>query len=249
MRILLWGTGSMSSALALGLNSQGFEFLLYNPTRAKAEGLKRRLKNAELWQGQSFDVVVLGFKPQKLSEVMEELTRILKPETLVLSLLAGVKLEKLQRHFGSRVIRLMPNLAIAEGRGVCLWSSPLDKKDNAFWQVSLNALGFAPSVSEPELDLYTLHAGCSPAYMYFLIHEMKELAQRAGGDPALAAKILTLSLQGALGQLTGEEDFKALITQVASKGGVTEATLSHWQESGALSQGLEAGLKRIQQLS
>lgn len=239
----------MSSALAQGLDSQGFEFLLYNPTRAKAEGLARRLKNAELWQGQSFDVVVLGFKPQKLSEAMEELTSLIKPETLVLSLLAGVKLEKLQRHFGPRVIRLMPNLAIAQGSGVCLWSSPLDKKDNSFWQKSLNALGFAPSVSEPELDLYTLHAGCSPAYMYFLIHEMKELAQRAGGDPALAAKILTLSLQGVLGQLTGEEDFKALISQVASKGGVTEATLSHWQESGAISQGLEAGLKRIQQLS
>ena len=114
MRILLWGTGSMSSALALGLNSQGFEFLLHNPTRAKAQGLSARLKNAELWKGQKFDVVVLGFKPQKLSEAMEELTRILKPETLVISLLAGVKLEKLQSLLGPRVIRLMPNLAIAE---------------------------------------------------------------------------------------------------------------------------------------
>ena len=249
MRILLWGTGSMSSALALGLNSQDLVFLLHNPTRTKAESLGMRLKNAELWQGQQFDVVVLGFKPQKLSEAMDELTPIISPQTLVISLLAGVKLEKLQRFFGPRVIRLMPNLAIAEGRGVCLWSSPLDKKENAFWQQTLNTLGFAPLVSEPELDLYTLHAGCSPAYMYFLIQEMKELAQRAGGDPELAAKILTLSLQGALGQLTGEEDFKGLITQVASKGGVTEATLSHWQQSGALSQGLEAGLKRIQQLS
>ena len=239
----------MGSALLKGLVSGDVEFLLHNPTRQKAEALSQSLPRAKVWAGEDFDVIVLGFKPQKLSEAQAEITRILKSDTLVLSLLAGVKLSKLQELFGARVIRLMPNLAIAEQRGVCLWSSPLSGSENTHWQQRLNQLGFAPAVSEMELDLYTLHAGCAPAYMYFLIQEMKDLASRAGGDPQLAAKILTLSLQGALQKLTGDEDFKSLITQVASKGGVTEATLKHWQESGTLGQGLEAGLSRIKQLS
>ncbi len=239
----------MSSALALGLGSQGHEFFLYNPTLSKAQSLKGQLKKAQLWQGQDFEAVVLGFKPQKLTEAMSDLSAIVTPQTLIISLLAGVKLEKLQTLFHSRVLRLMPNLAIAENKGVCLWSSLLEAQENRFWQTTLNSLGFAPQVEERELDLYTLHAGCSPAYLYFLIQEMKDLAQQSGGDPALAAKILTLSLQGALDKLKGDEDFQGLITQVASKGGVTEATLKHWNESGAIASGLKAGLERIQQLS
>ncbi len=239
----------MSSALALGLEGQEVEFSLFNPTITKAQALSSKLSKAAIWNGEKFDAIVLGFKPQKLSEAVVALKPLLKPDTLIISLLAGVKIQKLQSLLGTMVLRLMPNLAIAEGKGVCLWSSSLSANENVLWQKNFNALGFAPLISEIELDLYTLHAGCSPAYMYFLIQEMKDFAAQSGGDSKLAAKILIRSLQGALNQLSGEEDFNSLITQVASKGGVTEATLKSWKESGAIDSGLKAGLDRIQQLS
>lgn len=238
----------MSSALALGLINSGLEFICYNPTNSKALDLAQKLKGV-VWSGQDFEAVVLGFKPQKLSEAESELKKIIKPSTLVISLLAGVKISHLKTAFDAQVVRLMPNLLIAQGSGVCLWSSTLSEGSNTFWQQKLNLLGFAPFMSEKEIDLYTLHAGCSPAFLFFLIQEMKNIAQENRGDSSLAAQILVHSLKGTIASLSGSEDFEAMMSKVASKGGVTEATLKSWKESSAIAVGLRKGLQRISELS
>ena len=248
MKILIWGCGSMSSSWALGLQESGLEFICYNPTPSKAQELAQKLKGV-VWSGQDFDAVVLGFKPQKLAEAEDELKKIIKPDTLVISLLAGVKMSRLKTAFNAPVIRLMPNLLIAKGSGVCLWSSTLSSDANAQWQQNFNRLGFAPYMSEKEIDLYTLHAGCSPAFLFFLIQEMKNIAQENGGDSTLAAQILVQSLKGTIQDLEGVEDFEAMMNKVASKGGVTEATLKSWKDSSAFAVGLRKGLQRISELS
>lgn len=248
MKILIWGCGSMSSSWALGLKDSGLVFICYNPTPSKAVELAQKLKGT-VWSGQDFDAVVLGFKPQKLSEAENELKKIIKPDTLVISLLAGVKMTRLKSNFSSSVVRLMPNLLISTGSGVCLWSSTLGKEQNEFWQQKLNLLGFAPFMSEKEIDLYTLHAGCSPAFLFFLIQEMKTIAQENGGDSTLAAQILVQSLKGTIDGLKGDEDFEAMMNKVASKGGVTEATLKSWKDSSSFALGLRKGLQKISELS
>ncbi|MCK5434680.1 MAG: NAD(P)-binding domain-containing protein, partial [Dehalococcoidales bacterium] len=56
------------------------------------------------------DVVVLAIKPQNLAEVMAELSGQLKPAQLVLSIIAGARINTLRLGLNhSRVVRVMPN--------------------------------------------------------------------------------------------------------------------------------------------
>src|SRR3712207_4374357 len=65
-------------------------------------------------------VVLLGIKPQKLDEVAPLLEPALEPETIVLSILAGVEFASQRTRFPRTrtLIRAMPNLPVALGKGV-----------------------------------------------------------------------------------------------------------------------------------
>ena len=255
MRILIWGCGVMSEAMASGLkqSSSTFEYLTYNPSIEKAISLAKKLSGKIYQPGDQFDVVMLGFKPQKLKEASETLRPLLEKcaqPPLILSLLAAVQLSQLQKHLQQeRILRLMPNLLVSKGEGVVLWSGELALEEKDFWQQTLSNLGLAPHVSEKDLDLYTLVAGCSPAYLYYWAQKMVEFMVEQGGDSQLAQAILKQAWMGAAQNLS--HDLSLLIKQVASKGGVTEASLEFWQQShpNYIGLGLQEGLAKIKQLS
>ncbi|HVY85488.1 MAG TPA: 2-dehydropantoate 2-reductase N-terminal domain-containing protein, partial [Caulobacterales bacterium] len=65
------------------------------------------------------DVVVLAVKPQSFKEAAIEARRFVGPNTLILSVMAGVTMEALVRELGAqRVIRAMPNTPGRIGQGV-----------------------------------------------------------------------------------------------------------------------------------
>ncbi len=230
MRILLWGSGQMARHFSLGLKSHSkgaWHFLCHNPSAEKAQALAQELGGRVFAAGMSVDVVVLGFKPQKLSEAAAQLAG-LAPGKLVVSLLAAVEHETLRAHFPqSEILRAMPNLSVALRQGVVLWNGEgLSAQHRAVWSEALSSLGLAREMSDAEIDLYTLVSGCAPAYLYALIQELGAGLAALGADPALARELLLKSFAGALAGSRGEEDLTEKISQVASKGGVTEAVLA-----------------------
>lgn len=253
MRILIWGCGNMARAMALGLKSSDpqIEFLCWNPTMSKAQELSREL-NGSVWQsGDEFEAVMLGFKPQKLSEGLTLLKSHLKADTILISLLAATQIKKfLTATPCTQIVRLMPNLGVATGDGVVLWGQQgLKATDIVTWQKRLNGLGLAPLMSEEHIDLYTLHSGCAPAYLYQWVHDAGEFAALNGGDAELARKILIEAFKGTLKKLDSQEDMNHKISQVASKGGVTEAVLTTWKKvcGDYIKQGLTAGLAKMKE--
>lgn len=253
MRILIWGCGQMARAMAVGLKSSDpqIEFLCWNPTLSKAQELAREL-DGQVWQaGDKFDAAMLGFKPQKLTEGLTLLRPHLAENTILISLLAGTQIKKfLLTTPCQRVVRLMPNLAVASGHGVVLWGHHgLESEEVSKWQLRLNGLGLAPLMSEEHIDLYTLHSGCAPAYLYQWIYDAGEFAADNGGDAQLARKILIEALKGSLAKLDANEDMNQKIAQVASKGGVTEAVLKTWKKvcGDYIAQGLTAGLAKMKE--
>ncbi len=243
----------MARAMALGLKSSDsqIEFLCWNPTMSKAQELSRELAGRVWKSGDEFEAVILGFKPQKLSEGLTLLKSHLKAETLLISLLAATQMKKfLTVTPCHQIIRLMPNLGVATGDGVVLWGQQgLTPKDVSAWQQRLNGLGLAPLMSEEHIDLYTLYSGCAPAYLFQWIHDAGEFAAINGGDAELARKILIEAFKGTLARLDGDEDMKDNIAQVASKGGVTEAVLSGWKTTSPeyIKIGFAAGLEKMKE--
>ena len=114
-RILLFGYGTMASAMLEGWLASGLEprrFTVYNP-RPKPVPAGVAF-TTEVPEG-PFDAVVLGVKPQKLAEVAPELEPLLGPNTVLVSMLAAVDLDALTKRFARAraIARLMPNLAAA----------------------------------------------------------------------------------------------------------------------------------------
>lgn len=253
MKLLIWGCGNMARAIALGLKRSDpqIKFMCWNPTLSKAQELSREL-GGQVWQsGDEFEAVILGFKPQKISEALFLLNSHLKVETILISLLAATQIKKFINLTPSkRVIRLMPNLGVATGDGVVLWGQlGLSSTEVAFWQQRLNGLGLAPLMDEEHIDLYTLHSGCAPAFLFQWIHDAGEFAAKNGGEAELGRKILIEAFKGTLARLEAKEDMAHKISQVASKGGVTEAVLLTWKNvcSDYIQKGLAAGLAKMKE--
>ncbi len=251
MKILVWGCGNMASAFVQGLarSHKELEFICWNPSPAKARSLALSVSGSVLSDGAvlpAVDAVVLGFKPQKLAEAAPALSQ-LAVGTTVISLLAAVDVSRLQTFFPTAsLIRVMPNLAVARGQGVVLWHGT-----SHIWAKYFQSLGLAPQVSEQLMDVYTLHAGCSPAFLFAWIDEAATFAVKNGGEAELARKILIKAWQGALVGLENDSESMAeKITAVASKGGVTRAALDGFAQCAPdyIEQGFAAGLKRIQEL-
>ena len=62
---------------------------------------------------------MLGFKPQKLDEVAPGLAPHVGPETILVSMLAGVRRHACASVFRSAraIVRVMPNLPVAQRQG------------------------------------------------------------------------------------------------------------------------------------
>jgi len=245
----------MARSFALGLRrSEQDEFYCWNPSLEKAKNLASELGGvvvqAEL---PKVDVVILGFKPQKLSTASSELEAALKEQNpIILSLLAAVETAALKPAFPhKKILRVMPNLPVKDGAGVVLWhKGELSVSESGYWQKRFDAMGLSAEMSEKDIDLYTLHAGCSPAFLYAWIDAAADFAVKNGGDSELAKRILIQAWSGTVqGLAQGTLDMQARIEAVASKGGVTRAALDGFALNPTYIQdGFAAGLKRIAEL-
>jgi len=230
----LVGCGNMAGAMVEGWRRAGVDFTgvtVIRPSGTPVEGIRTvtRLPDG------TPRFVMLGFKPQKLDEVVPELANRCGAGTLVLSLLAGVELASLKARFplARSIVRVLPNLPVAIGAGVL----PVHGDGDAAHEVVelLRPLGMVIATArEDGLAAIGALAGAGPAYVARFADALAAAGSAHGveGD-ALAIALQTLVGTAALMQATGENGTQ-LARRVASPGGTTEAGLSVLDASGAL---------------
>jgi pyrroline-5-carboxylate reductase len=70
------------------------------------------------------DVVVLSIKPQAVDKVFDDIRECLKSDVLVLSIVAGVPINRISNGLGRKmVVRSMPNTPAQIGEGITVWTS------------------------------------------------------------------------------------------------------------------------------
>ncbi len=256
--VLVYGCGKMARAFALGLQKANpqMRFSCWTPSGDKARALAQDLGG--IWvqdlsqMPSTVDTVILGFKPQGLSTAAPDVQKLFPPATLFVSLLAAISLQTLSQYFpGHPLVRVMPNLAVETNQGVVLWKSHATSPAQLqLWQRALGSLGMAPELSEDHIDLYTMHSGSAPAFLYQWLRDAGVFAETNGGDPQLAVRIFAQALRGALSTELVFDELEDKIAAVTSKGGVTRAALDEWLTSDPeyLVRGFTAGLSRLKEL-
>lgn len=195
----------------------------------------------------TFDILVLGIKPQMLASLAPEIGRLLAPEATLLSILAGIRTDSLAEHFPSaRIYRVMPNLAASLGKSPLGVFAPTNSNVPRTDIAELLApLGTPVWIAdENHMDAVTALAGSGPAFVYRF---MDALAQGgvAAGLPNDVATLLAVSMVEGAAMLaaTSDETPATLAARVTSPGGTTAAGLSVLDDADALNRLIADTLK------
>jgi pyrroline-5-carboxylate reductase len=246
--ILIFGCGNMGGAMLRGWMAAGVapeRFTVVDPVASDLpEGVMLHRSAAGL--GRIFDTVLLGIKPQMLATLAPDITPLLAPDALLISILAGSPTTALATHFpNARLVRLMPNLAAAIGKSpLGLFSAQSDYALRAEVEAMLSALG-APVWLDEEahMDAVTALAGSGPAFVYRFIDALAQGGVAAGLAPDVAAKLALSMVEGAALLATGADESPAqLADRVTSPGGTTAAGLAVLDKDTALQKLIEATL-------
>jgi pyrroline-5-carboxylate reductase len=175
-------------------------------------------------------IVLLGMKPYQLDAVAAKLAPILDPETILISILAGVELVSLHGRFPTprTIIRAMPNLPVRVGKGVIgLVSDSTELIARALITGLMATLGHAEWFEdEAGFELASELTGAGPAFLFRFIDALAAAAQEFGLSYEQAARLALRMVEGA-GALAAAsaDDPETLARKVASPGGTTEAGL------------------------
>lgn len=247
-RILIYGYGNMASAMVEGWLASGLSpesFTIYNP---RPKPVPEGCRFASAPPEGPFDVAVLGFKPHMLADIAPEMQALVGPETVVLSILAGVELATLAGHFprADGIVRFMPNLAVALGKSPnALIADRLSSDQREAVTDLAERLGSAEWLEDEALfDLVTALAGSGPGFVYRFIDALAAGATELGLGQEQAERLAVQMVEGAgaLASASGHTPAE-LARRVASPGGMTQKGLDVLDADEALTKLVTATLR------
>lgn len=192
------------------------------------------------------EVLFLAIKPQVFEAVAAELVEnVVSPEEqLVISIMAGVTLNKLEWAFpGQAVIRAMPNTPATVGAGITAIAAGNHVQIGHLEQAQriFKAVGEVVEVPETMLDAVTGLSGSGPGYVALVVEALTDGGVAAGLPRAIASQ---LALQTVLGtaQLLKDTGMHPaeLKDRVTSPGGTTIAGIGELERAGFRSALIEA---------
>src|SRR3954471_7519874 len=263
-RIGMLGAGNMAGALIRGLlasKSVTADQIVASDVRAEhlkeletKYGIKTFSDNRQL--AAVSNLVVLAVKPQVIDRVLDQMADAFLPDTLLVSIAAGVPIRSLEARLPEHVhvVRAMPNtaaIALAGATGIApgARATPQDIEDT---QAMFNAIGRSVVLDESLIDAVTGLSGSGPAYIMVIIEALADGGVKVGlhRDTALLLAAQTVYGSAKLLLETGEHPGR-LKDMVTSPGGTAIAGL-HTLESGGLRRTLidavEAATNRSAQL-
>jgi len=227
------GEAILSAILARGL-SQPQTISVSDISEARRQHLEQKYNVVVTSSNQQAiekaDVVILAIKPQSLAEAMAGLNSQFEPNQLVLSIIAGTRIDTLRK--GLRhgcIVRAMPNTPAQIGEGISVWTATPDVTEEQKEQASsvLGAMGKEIYVDDEKyIDMATAVSGSGPAYIFLFMESLVEAAVHIGLSREMAQELVFETLLGS-GHFAQRSDktLAELRRMVTSPGGTTAAAL------------------------
>jgi pyrroline-5-carboxylate reductase len=201
------------------------------------------------------DILLLAIKPQVFDAVIAPLEKSGRSTQLIVSILAGVPLQRLEKAFPNQpVIRAMPNTPATVGAGMTA-IAPGSHAQFSHLQTArqlFEAVGAVVDVPEQSIDAVTGLSGSGPGYVAVMIEALIDGGVAVGLPRATATQLAIQTVLGTaeLLQTTGIHPAE-LKDRVTSPGGTTIAGISHLESVGfrsALIEAVRAAYERSREL-
>ena len=245
MKIAFIGGGVMGEAMLSAILDKGLSLpqaiSVSDVNQARCQHLGQKYgvavmsNNRQAIEGSN--VVVLAIKPQNLVEVMAELGGQLKSAQLVLSIIAGARINTLRRGLNHhRVVRVMPNTPAQIGEGISVWTATAEvTKQQKRWAASiLGAMGKEIYVDDEKyIDMATAVSGSGPAYIFLFVESLVSAAVDIGLPRDMAQELVLEVMLGSVHFMhkSGKEAAE-LRRMVTSPGGTTAEALLQLEKGG-----------------
>ncbi|MFT6541429.1 MAG: pyrroline-5-carboxylate reductase [Maricaulis maris] len=240
-RIALIGGGNMGGALAAGLlrTKRGAvaadELVVIDPSPGEVvQDLASQSGVAVLPEltadaAATLELAILAVKPQIFEQVATSLADALPDTTGVVSIMAGVTLNRLTMALGDRaIVRAMPNTAAAVGAGVsvCVANEAGEALEKTVTRLLKTAGTVEWVADERMIGAVTAVSGSGPAYVFLLAEALAGAAFAEGLPRELADKLAreTIIGAGALLAKSGKSP-QELRRAVTSPNGTTQAAV------------------------
>ena len=241
LKIAFLGGGNMAGALIEGLLKQGIAadcLHVIDINEQTQEHWRKRglsVSNAPDKLLCQCSIWVLAVKPQQLREVVAKAKQFLQPDTIVLSIAAGISMSSLSQWLGDDtspwplVVRAMPNTPALVEKGMTGLAASAGLHTNHRDDIEriMGSVGEVVWVdSDAMIDAVTAVSGSGPAYVFRFIEAMMAAARELGLDEQQAKRLTLATLSGATALAAeSEEPVSTLRERVTSKGGTTQAAL------------------------
>lgn len=237
------GGGAMAEAIIGGILEAGLvkseQVRVYDVSATRLAVLKEEygiegctMKELTAWA----NVLFLAVKPQVIGSVLAELEGNVPADTIVISIAAGVTIERLEAHLPNvPIVRVMPNTPVFVNAGMAALAMGAYAGEDAaaFAKAVFDAVGRAIIVPESSMDAVTGLSGSGPAYGFVMIDALADAGVRVGLGRSDAILLAAQTLYGAAKMVleTGEHP-AVLRDRVTSPGGTTIAGVHIMEQQG-----------------
>lgn len=260
IKIAIIGAGHMGGAIMESAIKAGYTNISVcdknekTLNKLRAEGITCTASGVEAIS--DANVIILAVKPNILEAVANEIRESIPKESVVISVCAGVSVERLKALFGhKKLLRVMPNMLIKVGEGMCVLCESEDVCADEFESAKAFIASFSNVAVLPEklIDTVTGLSGSGPAYAYMLIEGMRQSGIRNGLDEESAKLLAAQTVLGAAKTvLEGNDSPAELIDRICTPNGTTIEAVKVFENSnlyGIIDEAIGACIRRSKELS
>ena len=242
MKISCIGTGAMGGAIIRAVSKKFPAENIFVTDKNQEMGKKFAsenklnfvVSNTDVIKGADF--VFIAVKPQFLKDVFDELKGKIESKTVLISMAAGVKIEKLKAYLPEgRFVRMMPNVCaqIGEAMTAVTKSEEVTSEEFNTCIEFLNSAGKVEEVPEKLMDCVTAVSGSGPAFVFMFIEALADAAVRCGMPRKQAYIYAAQTVKGSASLVLETEKHPAeLKDSVCSPAGTTIEGVAALEENG-----------------
>lgn len=202
----------------------------------KAWGIETTTDNRKAASGS--DIVILAVKPQVAPTVLADLAPAIKPDQLVISVMAGITTQSIGQKLGQPcpIVRSMPNTPclVDAGATAIAAGAHAGEKDLAAAERIFASVGKVVVLPESAMDAVTGLSGTGPVYIFMVIEAMIDGGVKMGIPRDVASQLATQTVLGAAKLVIETGKHPAILKDEVTTPGGTAINAIHMLETRGL---------------
>ncbi|MEZ5345762.1 MAG: pyrroline-5-carboxylate reductase [Pyrinomonadaceae bacterium] len=183
-------------------------------------------------------ILVLCVKPQRLKGVLSDLKNVVAPDQLILSIIAGARIETISDALSNqKIARTMPNTPSQIGHGITAWTctNEVSMGEKERIRSLLTALGRELYVeNENMIDMATSLSATGPTYVFMVMEALTDAGVHLGFSRDMAKELVQEMMLGSVLFAMESDKHPAELRNMVTSPGGTSADAIYQMEKGGL---------------